>query len=127
MYQIIINGEIKGFCETPHYIKVKSETGVYIESKLEDAIGVAFGGVAYNLFGHNEIPDTPQAIVKEIDGAEIVFNDKIKIAEQGENIFEVESVLCEFDMTLNKCVNEMNEMGFALCELDKTINGGGNK
>lgn len=126
MYHVIIDGEIKGFCEKPRYIKIKPETGVYIEAKFEDAIGVAFGGVVYNLLGRNEIPNAPQAIIKEIDGAEIVFNDKIKITEHDENIFEIETVLCEFDITLNERINEINEIGLALCELDEAINGGGN-
>lgn len=121
MYHIIIDGEIKGFCETPRYIKIKPETGVYIEAKLEDAIGVAFGGVAYNLFGHDEIPDTSQAIVKEIDGAEVVFSDNAKITAQGENIFEVESALCELDTTSDE---RMTDIENALCELDEIVNGG---
>lgn len=121
MYQIIISGEIKGFCETPRYIKIKPETGVYIEAKLEEAIGVAFGGVAYNLFGYDEIPDTPQAIVKEIDGAEVVFSDNLQIAEQGDNIFEVESALCELDTSSDE---RMSNIELALCELDEKINGG---
>lgn len=121
MYQIIINGEIKGFCEKPRWIKIKPETGVYIEVKFEDAIGVAFGGVVYNLFGRNEILDTPQAIVKEIDGAEVVFSDNAKITKQGENIFEVESALCELDTTSDE---RMSNIELALCELDEIINGG---
>ncbi len=127
MYHIIINEEIKGFLETPRYIKINPETRAYIEAKLDEAVGVAFGGIAYNLIGHDEIPDAPQAIVKEIDGAEIVFNDSTKIIKHGENIFEIESVLCEFDMALNERMNEINEMGLALCELDEAINGGGTK
>lgn len=122
MYRIIINGEIKGCCDKPRYIKIKPETGVYINATLDDAVGVAFGGVAYNLLNHNEIPNTPIAIVSETDASEYIFNDSLKITDCGENIFEVESALCELDSTSDE---RMSNIELALCELDEAINGGG--
>lgn len=121
MYQIIINNEIKGFCEKPRFIKIKPETGVYIEAKLDEAIGVAFNGVAYNLVGHNEISDMPQVVVSELDGAECVFKDGIKITACENNVFEVESALCELDTVSDE---RMNNIELALCELDEIVNGG---
>ena len=42
-------------CEQPRFIKVKEETGCFIEAAEEDAQGVSANGTPYNLAGHDEI------------------------------------------------------------------------
>ena len=74
MYQIInINGAKVGITDTVNYILI-GNSGDYAPASEEEAIGVAFDGVVYNLMGHSEI-----------DGAEtvaVVFEDSAFFARQ---------------------------------------------
>lgn len=69
MYRIIrINDGVElGITDTVNYIKI-GNSGSFTPTKKEDAIGVAFKSVAYNLHGHDEIEGAETVVVSEIDG-----------------------------------------------------------
>ena len=68
MYRIIkIDGTELGVTDFVNYIKI-SENGCFTNATAEDAVGVAFNSVAYNLVGHNEIEEADTVVVSKIDG-----------------------------------------------------------
>ena len=68
MYRIIkIDGTELGVTDSVKYIKI-SENGCFTNATAEDAVGVAFNSVAYNLVGHNEIEEADTVVVSKIDG-----------------------------------------------------------
>lgn len=68
MYRIIkIDGTELGVTDSVNYIKI-SENGCFTNATVEDAVGVAFNSVAYNLVGHNEIEEADTVVVSKIDG-----------------------------------------------------------
>ena len=68
MYRIIkIDGTEFGVTDSVNYIKI-SENGCFTNATAEDAVGVAFNSVAYNLVGHNEIEEADTVVVSKIDG-----------------------------------------------------------
>lgn len=68
MYRIIkIDGTELGVTDSVNYIKI-SENGCFTNATAEDAVGVAFNSVAYNLVGHNEIEESDTVVVSKIDG-----------------------------------------------------------
>lgn len=67
MYRIIkIDGTELGVTDSVNYIKI-SENGCYTTATIENAIGVAFDSVAYNLVGHTEIENADTVVVSKID------------------------------------------------------------
>lgn len=68
MYRIIkIDGTELGVTDSVNYIKI-SENGCFTNATAEDAVGIAFNSVAYNLVGHNEIEEADTVVVSKIDG-----------------------------------------------------------
>ncbi|MCM1059101.1 MAG: hypothetical protein NC452_02280 [Eubacterium sp.] len=126
MYEIIIDGRLSALCEKPRYVKIKEDTGAYVESSHEEAIGIAVNSEVYNIDDRNDIPDMPQAIVKECSASEFIFSQGVKISENEKNtgsaFIDVESAVCELDTTTSE---RFNEVETALCEIDAKINGKG--
>lgn len=68
MYRIIkIDGAELGVTDSVNYIKI-SDNGCFTNATAENAIGVAFDSVAYNLVGRSEIEDADTVVVSKIDG-----------------------------------------------------------
>lgn len=68
MYRIIkIDGTELGITDSVNYIKIGA-SGDFAFAPEEDAIGVAFNSVAYNLVGHTEIADAETVVVSSVDG-----------------------------------------------------------
>ena len=102
MFQILkTNGEELGFVDTVRYIKI-AENGCYLESKSDEAIGIAFKGEPYKL---------DEVILKEVDGGKIIEEkqtaNELAIAELAEI------------QTADQTANEL-----ALAELAETMIGG---
>lgn len=126
MYEIISEGHIIALVEKPRFVKVNEDSGAYVETQHDDAIGIAVNGTVYNIDGRNDIPDMPQVVVKECSASEYIFSHGAKITENekktGSAFIEVESAVCELDAMTN---NRLDEVEAALCEIDVKINGGG--
>lgn len=74
MYRIIkIDGTELGITDSVNYIKIGA-SGSFTPAEKEDAIGVAYASVAYNLAGHTELSDADTVVVSAIDGGAEVYN-----------------------------------------------------
>lgn len=74
MYRIIkIDGTELGITDSVNYIKIGA-SGCFTPAEKEDAIGVAYESVAYNLAGHTEISDADTVVVSAIDGGAEVYS-----------------------------------------------------
>lgn len=70
MYRIIkIDGTELGITDSVNYIRY-GDNGCFTPATREDAIGVAFKSVAYNLVGHEDIEGAGTVVVSEIDGGQ---------------------------------------------------------
>lgn len=68
MYRIIkIDGTELGITDTINYIKI-GESGCFTIAGKDDAIGVAYQSVPYNLVGHDYIEGADTVVVSIIDG-----------------------------------------------------------
>lgn len=126
MYAIFSNGALIALCDKPRYVKIKPETGVYVEAEETEAVGIAVSGSLYNLPGSDAIPDAPEAVVTQSDASEYVFRNRVRIEEneetQGAAIIGMEDALCEQDAANDVRMSAIED---AVCELDSIINGGG--
>ena len=68
MYRIIkIDGTELGITDSVNYIKIGA-SGDFAFAPEQQAIGVAFNSVAYNLVGHSDIEGADTVVVSAIDG-----------------------------------------------------------
>lgn len=73
MYRIIrvSDGAEIGVTDDLVFIRY-GNSGCFVPTEHDLAIGVAYGGVAYNLVGFSEIEDAETVVVSKFDTAEIV-------------------------------------------------------
>lgn len=68
MYRIIkIDGTELGITDSVNYIRI-SDNGCYTNATQQEATGVAYQSIAYNLVGHSEIDGADTVVVSKIDG-----------------------------------------------------------
>lgn len=68
MYRIFrIDGTELGVTDSVNYIKIGA-SGCFASASQEEAIGIAFNSIAYNLIGHKDIPDTDTVAICAVDG-----------------------------------------------------------
>lgn len=82
-----IDGLEIGIVESVDYIKI-SKSNCFIPAEQEDAIGVAFNGVPYNLFGSNEIEDADTVLVSQFNGGEYISEQQKAIDDMILTILE---------------------------------------
>lgn len=108
MFQILkINGEELGFADTVRYIKI-AENGCYVESKANEAIGIAFKGEPHKL---------DEVILKEVDGGKVI-EEINAVYEEKQTINELAMVELAEAQTKDQTQNEL-----ALAELAEMIGG----
>lgn len=126
MYAIISEGSLLTLCDRPRYVKRNAASGTYVEATEDEAIGVAVGGTVYNLPGGSDIPDAPEALVREAEAAEYVFLNRARIIANEEStnaaIVAMEEALCEMDGASEERLTAIED---ALCDLDAAAYGGG--
>lgn len=126
MKAILSAGLLLALCERPRYVKRNPESGAYVEAEEAEAEGLAVGGDLYNLPGGTAIPNAPEAIVNDIDSAELIFQNRAHIGkveeDTGAAVISIEEALCDLDATATEKLAAVEE---ALCDLDTAINGGG--
>lgn len=82
MYSIISNGEVKGMCDYPNYIKKVDD--IWINCTEDDHEAIAIGGVAY-----------PGAIAKKNDSGEVVFGQGVQLDDASNRISTNDDALIE--------------------------------
>lgn len=126
MYAILSNGRLVALCDKPRYVKIKKETGVFVETSKEDAIAVAVNGTLYNINGGDAIAGADQAVIREENAGEFIFGEHMRVTKNKEDadtaFIAVEGVVCELDTVTDARISNVET---ALCELDEMINGGG--
>lgn len=113
MYQITdTESGLLGYADEPRYIKIKPSSGAYVPTTKEEAEGVAFLGMPYNLDNKPPMREGLRTvIVSEKDSGEILLGEIEDVeAETGD-------ALCELDAGLE-------DVKDALCEIDEILEGG---
>lgn len=81
MFRIIkIDGTELGITDSVNYIKI-GESGDYATASEQDAIGIAFNSEPYNLLGHEDIEGADTVIVSNVNGGNMVYEQRILIDE----------------------------------------------
>ncbi len=111
MYRMIkTDGTAVGSTDAVRYIKISS-SGCFVESGKENAVGIAYKGTAYNLFGHDEISGADQVLILEQDSAQIV-------TDHDERLTVAENAALDLDMAYDSRVADVED---ALCDLDNAL------
>ncbi|MBQ7609096.1 MAG: hypothetical protein IJU76_14195 [Desulfovibrionaceae bacterium] len=97
MYQIVSNGEVVALCDKPRYVRVKPQSGAYIETDAEHAEALAVNGVLYSLPDKTPIGDAPVAFVSSVDGGNFVFDNYVPASKYAASIAALEDAMCEID------------------------------
>ena len=88
MFKIVtIEGIELGITDTVSYIKIHSN-GCFIPATIDDAVGIAFHGKAYNLLGHEDIVGAETIIAVKLDGGDSIFIHQVAIEELLKTILE---------------------------------------
>ena len=116
-----------GLTEEVVYIRVNARNGCFNRCDKKDAIGVAFHGNPYNLFGHKELPDLETVIVSEVDGGDKVYKteqENIALTEQLAETDEAAIELYEANLALEEANAEQDEAIIEIYEMmGEVING----
>lgn len=82
MYRIIkvSDGTEIGVTDSVEYIRC-GNSGCFVPTDQDHAIGVAHNGVAYNLIGHNDIEDADTVVVSKFDGGNMVAEQQHLVDE----------------------------------------------
>lgn len=81
MYRIFkLDGTDLGLTDSVQYIRY-GNSGCFVPALQENAIGVAVNGTAYNLLGHNEIPDVETVVVVAVDGGAMLHEQRSLVDE----------------------------------------------
>lgn len=81
MFRIIkIDGTELGITDSVNYIKI-GESGDYTTASEQDAIGIAFNSEPYNLLGHEDIEGADTVIVSNVNGGNMVYEQRNLIDE----------------------------------------------
>jgi hypothetical protein len=129
MFRIInlTTGKEIGLTDKVNYIKVNPKTGCYIPAKKEEAIGIAFKGIAYNIANRTDIKDADSVMTVAIDGGSTLQDVKLKehtleaqLAETDEAAIE----LYEANLALEEANAEQDEAIIEIYEMmGEIING----
>ena len=75
-----IDGTELGITDSVNYIKI-GESGDYATASEQDAIGIAFNSEPYNLLGHEDIEGADTVIVSNVNGGNMVYEQRNLIDE----------------------------------------------
>lgn len=92
MFRLVkTDGTEIGITDTPRFIKRDATTGVFVTADESEAVGIAFKGKPYNLFGHDEIQDAPVVLLVKFNIGDIVREQRdvssimfVAMAERGD-------------------------------------------
>lgn len=97
MYQIIkTDGTELGVTDSVTYIKIGS-SGCFTTASEDDAIGIAFRNMPYNLNGHDAISGAETVFIREIDVGEYVMQQS-RVNEQNAANIDYLSMMLKVDL-----------------------------
>lgn len=103
MYAIIKGSEVISLCDEPRFVRDKD--GIWVESDQEHADKVAVGNENYGL---------DEIYIREVDGAEYVFGESVKLASAQTDIVDTQEALCEASGDFEQRIADLED---ALCDL----------
>lgn len=116
MFKIITTNWAEiGLTDSVRFIKVSPE-GSFVEASKEEAIGIAFNSVPYNLAGKNEIAEAESVIIIETDSGREVSDLRAQAARQAEE-------LVQSDETAIALYERLSQQDEALIEIYELIGG----
>lgn len=115
MYQITTQDGVVGYTERVEWCNKLRSGSAQVIHERENATGLVFGGKIYNLPNHNDFGGAETATAMEIDAAVVLNAQKAQIAEEQAARADLETAMCEADMTNAEWQAEVET---ALCELD---------
>ena len=106
MKGIVSNGELVGVCDKPRFVMKNPKSGAYIQTTEENAEGIAVRGTLFNINGKEIIPDAPMAIIREMDGFEMLFDNSKETGQQktqiDQNRADIDFISAMTDIDLGK-------------------------
>lgn len=128
MFKLVTTEGVElGIVESVNYIKISPSTGCYIAAKPEEAVGVAFRGTAYNLYGRAMIRNTPTVFVTEVDAGDTITRLKEETKSLDEQLAETDEAaiaLYEANIILEQHNAEQDEAIIEIYEMmENTTNG----
>ena len=94
MYEVINkeNGRHIAFCEQPRLVRIKEQSGTFIQCSRNEAEGVAVNGEVYSLGGR--LTGRPEVDIHEIDGGKLMAEAE----KQAQDLLNIKAALCELDL-----------------------------
>lgn len=125
MHAIFSDGLLVALCDSPRYVRMKVESGAWIQTDKDHAEALAVNGTLYNINGGTAAGGAPQAVVTDEDGGEYIFQGRVAIQRNKEDsdaaFIVMEDTMCDLDATTDARVTAVED---AICELDAIMNGG---
>lgn len=90
MFKLVVDGVTIGFTEKPRFVRVKPESGVFVETTQDKAEGVAYKSKVFNLFGHEIGGVEETASVVPYDGGD--DSESVSELRQAENDLDAMAV-----------------------------------
>lgn len=88
MYQVIKDGAVMAYVQTPNYI-LCHKNGCFVPAGEENAQGIAIQGVPYHLLGRDELPNAVATVaLSKIDGGIVMANQQDNINDLIQAVLE---------------------------------------
>ncbi len=120
MYQITKADELAGYTDNPEfcYLLPSGSPQVVRLKDKDQATGIIYQGVIYNLPGHNDFKGAETAMAIECDAGALLTEQERQLAEERAAREAVENAMCEADIATEEWRAEIEN---ALCELDEGV------
>lgn len=124
MYAIYSRGALIALVKSPRYVRA-NEDFILVEASEDEADAIAVNGTLYNMPGRTIIADAPEAVLREADLEEYVFENQVHaekdVSRANARISIVEDAVCDLESALSSRLAVLED---AICELDSIINRG---
>ena len=126
MYRITDeNGNVIAQVDSPRYVRLKAETGAWIQCPAHLAECIAINGVRYSLVGRDLVDDAPIAVyVYEIDAAQELYNTTERVKIIDEDLTQTQKALVEVYENNISTEDELTQTQLALVDLYENLLGG---
>lgn len=112
MKKILKDGEVLAFTDSPRYIRVNSETGVFVEADITNATGVAVNSNAYHLSGHGATYGNGDVAIEDVDSVTELTKmyENIKATQDNsDNLASVDETIVDYELRIAILETYVNE------------------
>ena len=112
------NGNVIAQVDTPRYVRLKKESGAWIQCPANLAECVAIDGVRYSLAGRDIVADAPVVVyINEVDAAMELYFAAKGVKDLDENLTQTQEALTEVYEYNISTEDELTQTQLALVEL----------